>query len=116
MWSGVAKLMTKHLLREFTEDVDMAMRFDLSEVRALQGDRQRRWQRVSNAYTAGIITRREAREALDEDYTGTPEDEIYFTDLAGSQGEEDLSSVADDGTLDPEGGPRQNGRATVQNT
>jgi HK97 family phage portal protein len=115
MWSGIGKLLTKHLLREFTEDVDMTMRFTLKNVRALAGDRQKHWQRVSNAYTAGIITRREAREALDEDYTGTPEDEIYYTDISGSQGSEDLSSAADDGTIDPEGGPRQNGRATVQN-
>ncbi|MBX3056918.1 MAG: phage portal protein [Anaerolineae bacterium] len=59
---------------------DTAVRFDLSQVRALQENEDELWQRAQRAYDGNLITRAEGR--LMVGLASTPADEVYKEGLA----------------------------------
>ena len=64
MWKNVASDFTNQLLLEdFTEDEGYVMKYDLSDVRALQQDEQVEMDKIVKGLQAGFITVAEARKA-----------------------------------------------------
>ena len=71
MWKNVAQDLTNQLLQEdFTDDDNLIMKFDLSDVRALQQDEQLEMDKIVKGLQAGFISVAEARKA-----TGFPADD-----------------------------------------
>lgn len=69
------------LLPDLGDVANEKVSFDLSQVRALQEDKDALYKRVNAVWTSGLIMRSEGRAALDSSYLSTPEDDIYRTDL-----------------------------------
>ena len=64
MWKNVASDFTNQLLLEdFTDDQGFVMKYDLSDVRALQSDEQLEMDKIVKGLQAGFITVAEARKA-----------------------------------------------------
>ncbi len=83
LWRMFAQRFTKSLLREFTDDIDMTMQFSMTDVRALQPDKFREWQRVTMAFSTGVIKRGEAREELG--FEADEDDDLYAADIAATE-------------------------------
>lgn len=67
------------LLRDFGDIAALRVGFDTSEVRVLQEDENKRWQRVTLAFSRGLLTVARAKELIGE----TPEesDNVYLRPL-----------------------------------
>lgn len=61
-WKFLEVRVTRDLLRHFDPDPNHVARFDLSNIKALQEDRNASWKRSDEAYKARVITRDEARK------------------------------------------------------
>lgn len=75
-WSAVLK---KHALTEFVGDVTpFLVDFDLSEVRVLQEDQNKLWERSMKALSGGGITRRRFKELVSEEPEEDDLDDVYY--------------------------------------
>ena len=71
------------LLPDYTRNSSLfELPFDLSNVRILQPDEDKKATRLVSLYQGGLIKRGEGREALS--YDTTDEDDVYYTDLEGT--------------------------------
>lgn len=80
LWRSFSSEMTNGLAGEYGDD--LALIFDLSQVRALQENINELWTRINTAVSGGYITRAEARRSLG--FTTGPEDEVYRESLTAS--------------------------------
>jgi len=80
LWRSFASEMRQSLAGEIGFADDVIIRFDLSEVRALQDSQNAIEERLGRAFDRGGITRAEYRRALG--YEVTPEDEVFKENLA----------------------------------
>ncbi len=80
LWRSFASEMQQSLAGEIGYADDVLIRFDLSEVRALQDSQNAIEERLGRAFDRGGITRAEYRRALG--YEVTPEDEVFKENLA----------------------------------
>jgi HK97 family phage portal protein len=105
----IAGELKSQLLVDWGETTNLRVAHDLSEVRILQEDRDKLYQRETLAYEKGVKTRAEARSALGMETT--PEDEVYFTEPRSMQ---EPDEPMDELPLDEDGEERQpvNGRAS----
>lgn len=76
LWSYIEDELTHQLGPDFGLAENERFAFDLSEVAALQEDRNALYTRETLAYEKGVKTRGEARSALG--LTSKPEDEVYY--------------------------------------
>lgn len=79
------RLITKKLNHSLKGEIlgmsdDERFEHDYSDVRALQEDVTKKWERVANAYKTGVIKRKDALRTLGIPYDETADD-IYFTDI-----------------------------------
>jgi HK97 family phage portal protein len=74
----IAGELKAQLLIEWGDTDGLRVKHDLSEVRVLQDDRNKLYERETLAYEKGVKMRSEARSALGLDTA--PEDEIYFVE------------------------------------
>jgi len=79
LWRSFAAELEAGLVDEFrSRGGDVVLRHDLSDVRALQGDEDKKWERVTRAYQSGLIRRSDGKREL-----GLPVDagdEVYKED------------------------------------
>ncbi len=80
VWIEFAAAITKNLLPEWTGDPSYQFAFDYSEVRALQESQDAVNLRTTKLWTADVITRAEAREAVGYDYD-PKRDEVFYSDI-----------------------------------
>ena len=76
LWSEIDADLTAQLGPMFGLAENQRVSRDLSSVRILQEDENKKWERLGKAYQAGGIKRSEFREALG--FESSAEDEIYF--------------------------------------
>lgn len=81
----VAGELDSQLLGEIDSSGKVRCAFDLSQVRVLQADQDKLWARVSNAYRAGVLKRKEAKGQIGLEYDETLDD-VYCTDLTKNSG------------------------------
>ena len=78
-----AAVLKKQALREFVSDVrPFHVDFDLSEVRVLQEDQNKLWDRALAALNKGGITRRRFKELVGEEPEENDLDDIYYIPVA----------------------------------
>jgi HK97 family phage portal protein len=78
LYRYIEEELTTQLLPDFEQDIDrFQMRFDLSQIRALNEDQDTLYVRLSTAYQGGWLKRSEARELAG--YEWDPEDEVYVS-------------------------------------
>lgn len=77
LWRLIASEVEADLLPEFPEGGGLSVRHDLSNVAALQEDQTARWNRVTKAYTAGLIMKNEGRRSIG--FAAVPDGEQYYT-------------------------------------
>lgn len=63
-WREIGSIFTAHLLPEFDQSPDLAAQFRLTDVQALQEDRNAASARIQAQYQAKILTKNEARQML----------------------------------------------------
>ncbi len=83
LWSYIEDELTHQLGPDFGLKPNQRFDFDLSEIAALQEDRNELFTRETLAYEKGVKKRSEAREALGLD--SGPQDEVYFVLSAEEQ-------------------------------
>lgn len=79
LWQWMGRMFTRQVLSQMSgvkPGSGLRVTFDTSEVRALQDDVAALHKTAQESYTAGIVTRAEARAIVNLD--STPEDEVYF--------------------------------------
>lgn len=114
LWSYIEDELTHQLGPDFGLKENERFDFDLSEIAALQEDRNELFTRETMAYEKGIKKRSEAREALG--LPSTPEDDVYFVLAATEQ--QELASATEPIPVQIDAGPQPkqlvNGRANVE--
>ena len=85
LWGYIEDELTHQLGPDFGLKENQRFAFDLSEIAALQEDRDKLFQRETLAYEKGVKKRSEARSALGLD--SSPADEVYFVLSAEEQKE-----------------------------
>lgn len=84
LWTEIADDITVQLGPRFGLAPGESFAYDLTNVKILQEDEDKRWSRLGTAFEKGGIKRSEYRRAIG--YEATPEDEVYFTDVqSGTQ-------------------------------
>lgn len=104
-WSAVLK---KFGLSEFVTDVtQFIVDFDLSEVRVLQEDQNKLWERAVNALNKGGITRGRFKELVGEDKEEGDRDDVYYipVSVVPTPAAEDLTVVPPADATPPVGNP-----------
>lgn len=92
-WKFLAECLTRDILRHFDQDKNHVIRFDTTDVKALQEDRNSMWGRASKAYKDRIIVRNDALKEMglqplpDGDPLGN---EYYQTVMSQSSTTDDL--------------------------
>lgn len=105
LWRSLASELLNGLADDFDLPPDFALQFDLRQVRALQEEEIKRWERVTLAFTRSLLTRAESKQELGiEPKTG---DDVYFVSLASEFVPAGQAVVRGPG-LDPQGntGPK----------
>lgn len=83
--------------QHLTKDYDQAQRvrfrasWDLSNVRALQPDLDKLWERVGKAWERSLITRKEAKAELK--LKASSDDDVYYSDLSAAPAEKPKDSA-----------------------
>jgi HK97 family phage portal protein len=97
---AMADDLTTQLLPDFSTAPDMeSVMFDLSQVRVLQDDQLKLYQRLDIGYRGGWLKRAEVRAEVGKPVL--PEDDIYFNDMAlRPDEEEDGQAEANEDTQD----------------
>jgi HK97 family phage portal protein len=86
LWAEIADEITVQLGPRFKLKPNESFTYDLKNVKILQEDEDKRWNRVGGAFEKGGITRAEYRTAIG--YEASPEDEVYIHDIqSGGEGE-----------------------------
>lgn len=82
-WKFLSERVTRDLLPIFDDSPNIVARFDTSEIKALQEDRNAAWKRSDDAYKARVITRDEARKekGLDPMKNEILGQELYSTSM-----------------------------------
>lgn len=103
LWAEVADAFTDQLLQpepwSLVRDGAMGRgegeycAFDLSKVRVLQDDEDKRSARADNGFKAGTLKRSEARALRDPKLKSGPEDEVYSTDLQAALADKRLAAT-----------------------
>jgi HK97 family phage portal protein len=78
LWARIDDAFTRQLLPEFEWRPGWDIRFDTSEIAALQDDVNEAWTRATSAWTAGLISRHVAHEEMGVDPHGVDEFLIPF--------------------------------------
>ena len=77
----LAKQLTKHTLWDFEiRTTQMRISWDTSEVRALQEDEEKKWNRARQAWRDGMITRMDAKIIVRQEFDKT-RDDVYIHDV-----------------------------------
>lgn len=99
-WSAVLK---KHGLSEFVSDVrPYQVDFDLSNVRVLQEDQNKLWERTMKALSGGGITRRRFKEIVGEEPDETLDDVYYIpVNVTVTPEDEDQTVIKEEPEVDP---------------
>jgi HK97 family phage portal protein len=77
-----------------TSKPDRKVFFDLSQVRILQDDENKKAERVARLFESGVWKRSESRAATNQ--TVTPEDEVYISDIKASAAGQFVDALAND--------------------
>lgn len=80
LWRSLASELYNGLKDEFPTKPGFALKFDLRQVRALQEEESKLWERVTGAFNRSLLTRAEAKRELGLE--PKPEDEVYLVSLA----------------------------------
>lgn len=64
MWVSIGRQLTNQLLPDFTDQADASIRFDISKVRALQEDENKKAERWTKLVQGTIATQEEGRKAI----------------------------------------------------
>jgi hypothetical protein len=99
---AMADDLTTQLLPDFSTAPDMeSVMFDLSQVRVLQDDQLKLYQRLDIGYRGGWLKRAEVRAEVGKPVL--PEDDIYFNDMALRPDEEEDGQAEANGDTQDEG-------------
>lgn len=85
LWGRIEDWLTTTLGPDFDLKPNQRFAFDLSEVAALQEDRDKLYERECMAYEKGVKMRSEARSALQLD--SKPDDDVYYVQAASEKPE-----------------------------
>lgn len=80
LWRSLASELLNGLKDDFSLPDNAALQFDLRQVRALQEEEIKRWERVTLAWNRSLLTRAEAKAELGMEPKGG--DDVYFVSLA----------------------------------
>lgn len=94
LWRFIASQMTEQLLPKFTDDPTICIDWDLSQVRALQEDKDKAWARSTIAFQNNLIARDEARQEMGLDPIDN--DLIFASDLSAAAPVDDLAQEEPD--------------------
>lgn len=93
LWRLLAAQFSHQLLGDFDTSPTRRLRFDLSEVRALQTDQDALWTRVGKAVAQGWVTVADARRAVG--LPAEPRDEVYLRSASTVEIGEGTPSLAE---------------------
>jgi phage portal protein BeeE len=83
----LAKQLTHQTLRaDFTGAEELKVGWNLENVRALQPDQDKSYKRNTDAFKGGVLTRKEAKINMGEEYDDE-RDDVYITDIQAAQAE-----------------------------
>lgn len=80
LWRSFASELLNGLADDFNLPENAALQFDMRQVRALQEEETKRWERVTLAWNRSLLTRSEAKSELGME--PKPGDDVYFVSLA----------------------------------
>jgi len=80
LWRALASELFNGLKKDFNLPSNFKLQFDLRQVRALQEEESKLWERTTLAFNRSLITRGEAKQSLGME--PKPEDNVYFVSLA----------------------------------
>lgn len=80
LWRSLASEMLNGLREDYKLSPDFALQFDLRQVRALQEEETKLWERVTLAFDRGVLTRAETKQYLL--MKPGPGDDVYKVSLA----------------------------------
>ncbi len=110
LWRSFASEVEQSMRGEIGFSEDEVIRFDLSQVRALQDSQNAIEERLGRAFDRGGITRAEYRRALG--YETTPEDEVFKENLASIWVPRGMLRTADPALLEAESERQEGGDKT----
>lgn len=100
LWKRLAGAYERAILYEATDDPKLSLRFDTSDVTALQEDRAAVWSRANGAARDGLITVNQFQSAVGLPGFGSDGDVLYLPMSAQVTRPEDLGKKADEEPVD----------------